>query len=95
MYAKLYVGIDTICLQILTHIGHRFGHLSALYESCSGQDSAAILNVFEFRVYVVFSKVGNILKNVYKYKFPPKIICLVEGMSLNKQKNTCGKHAQP
>ena len=38
---------------ILTIVGHRFGHQSGLYESARHK-SAAIRNVFAFRVYVVF-----------------------------------------
>ena len=42
---------------ILAH-GHRFGHQSGLDEGAR-QKSAAMLNAFAFRVYVVFSKVGK------------------------------------
>ena len=37
-------------------IGHRFGHQSGQDES-SGQNSAAILIAYSFRVYLVFSKI--------------------------------------
>ena len=39
-------------------IEHRFGHRSSQDES-SGQSPAAILNVFVFRVYLVFSETGK------------------------------------
>ena len=47
---------------ILTNIGHRFGHQSGLYES-SGQNSAAILIAYSFRVYFVFSNICKITQS--------------------------------
>ena len=40
------------------NIGHRVGHQSGVDES-SGKNAAAILNVFAFHVYLVFSEIGN------------------------------------
>ena len=48
---------------MITTIGHRFGHQSGLDEG-SGQTSAAILNVFVFRVYLFFSTIIKALNIV-------------------------------
>ena len=67
IYAVPYVDavpdipIYTI-LYFLTNVGHRVGHQSGLDES-SGQIPAAILNVFAFRVYLVFSNIGKNIKH--------------------------------
>ena len=54
--------------KILTNIGLRFGHQSGLYES-SGQNSAAILIAYSFRVYSVFSKICMNSTYPQKYRF--------------------------
>ena len=43
---------------ILTNIGHRFGHQSGLYES-SGLNSTSFLFGFALHVYLVFSQIGK------------------------------------
>ena len=61
---------------ILTNIGHRFGHQSGLYES-SAQNSAAILIAYSFRVYLLFSKICiNCKYHKKKHGFVKKRTCL-------------------
>ena len=87
--------VYTIYGQILTNIGHRFGHQSGLYES-SGQNPAAILIAYSFRVIWCFQKYeqrANIRTNTYI--FLQKRTCLKRGASLFKKQSACGKPVQP
>ena len=69
---------------ILTNIGHRFGHQSGVYKS-SGQNSAAISIAYSFRVSLVFSKICINSKHQSKYIFLSKTDMFEKGASLFKK----------
>ena len=72
---------------MLTNIGHRFGHQSGLYRS-SGQNSAAILIAYWFRVYLVFSKYAQTINIRQNTDCCQKGPCLEKGTSFFKNNKT-------
>ena len=80
---------------VLTNIGHRFGHQSALDES-SRRRPIILQNSFAFRVYLVIFN-----ENVHKHKIPSQCMMSVKRQSLLKKgvslfkRKACGKPVQP